>query len=287
MKIALFGGSGFVGSCLLKELEKRNFEILEISRLPISRNAIAADIFKREELDKITGLFDAVIICSSKLPISKYEAEDIHHFVDTNIVGINNILIWSKQRNVSKIIYCSTLSFLPSSSGFTDEVVLLDVGNHYMYKVSKAASEHFVMGFCGNEGIDFCVLRIASVYGVGMKKDILYNFTSKIKSGEKIVLQTSNVTADFIHVEDVVRVIIKCLEVEVKNQIINVASTDPIKLIELISLLGQLLNMKLPEVEVLSTKQIENKLYSVKKMNGLVGDTIPLSLGLQQLINSW
>lgn len=287
MRIALFGGSGFIGGSLLKALNELQINVLEISRSPITFNSISADISNSIELNRIEGVFDIVIICSSKLPQTYYTDNDLGDFVKTNITGINNILAWSKQRNVSKIVYCSTLSFLPHNTVSRDEIELLDVGSHYIYKVSKAAAEHFLIGFCKSEKIDFCVLRIASVYGIGMKKDILFAFTEKIRSGEKITLQNLNLTADFVHVDDVVKVIMQCLKNTVSNEIINVTSSKPIYLVDLIKLLAQILSRPSPEVSINSNQILERKIYSDQKMSKLVQDRIPLLAGLEQLLNSW
>lgn len=287
MRIALFGGSGFIGGSLLKALNELQIDVLEISRSPISSNSISADICSSIELSRIEGVFDIVIICSSKLPQTYYTDNDFDDFVKTNITGINNILAWSKQRNVSKIVFCSTLSFLPYNTASRDEIELVDVSSHYIYKVSKAAAEHFLIGFCKIEKIDFCVLRIASVYGVGMKRDILFAFTEKIRSGEKIILQNLNLTADFVHVDDVVKVILECLKNTVSNEIINVSSPEPIYLVDLIKLLARLLSRPSPEVSINSDQILARKIYSDRKMSKLVQDRIPLTTGLEQLLNSW
>jgi len=287
MKIALFGGSGFVGSNLLSTLQKKNYDVFEISRAPISDKSFRADISQWNELEKIDMQFDIVVICSSRLPQQEYNTKDLFDFVNINIIGVNNILLWSKERKVSKIIFSSTLSFLPCSDS-QDETELIDIGSHYMYKVSKASAEHFLIGFCKSEKIDFCSLRIASVYGVGMKKDILFNFTSKIIKGEKIFLENSNLTADFIHIDDVIKVIVKCIENSVPAQVLNVASGNPTSLIDLITLIGKLLNVSsLPEMIIKSSKPINQKRYSAQKMKKMVSDRVPLSEGLNELIKDW
>jgi nucleoside-diphosphate-sugar epimerase len=284
MKIALFGGSGFVGKRVLESLQENSFEVTEISRNPVSNRNYQADITQLNSLSVIEKNFDIVVICSSQLPQREYHEQDFSRFIDVNIKGICNILIWAGQSGVKKIIYCSTLSFLPTKS--EDESELMDTNSHYLYKISKAAAEHLVIGFCKQRNMEYSSLRIASVYGPGMKKDILHLFYQKIIQGEKIIIQNSTFAVDFIHVDDVAKAVVKSCQYPVKK-IINIGSGNLITLPDLIQLIAKLVNRQVPSMEILSREPIERRIYSANTVRSIIPEIRSLEAGLRDLISTW
>src|SRR5882672_10025395 len=152
---------GFVGKRTLEVLHNALLDVTEISRNPYSNKSLSADITQLDSLGAIEEKFDCVVICAAKLPQKDYTFQDLNDYVDVNVTGVNNILVWASQRNVSRIICCSTLSFLPAL-GTAREGELIDTGSHFAYKISKAAAEHFVIGFCNERNIQYGALRISS-----------------------------------------------------------------------------------------------------------------------------
>ena len=282
MRIILFGASGFIGKRVQYLLNVNNADYTSISRTVSGLHYQYADITKPETLERIEGEFDAAIICSSVLPRQSYNLNDLSEYVVSNVIGVNNILIWAKSRRIRKIIYCSSLSIVPAYS--SDENDLIDVSSHYIYKVSKASAEHFLIGFCKQEQIEYVCLRISSVYGFGMKKDVILTLIDKITLGEKITIHNVNRRSDFIHVSDVAKAIVGSLSSSISNEIINVASGYQIGIEELVKLLSSLMNKPMPALEIQSDLPVANKVYSTVKIKKLIGSQLDLKVGLMELI---
>ena len=284
MKIALFGGTGFIGKEIAELLRQYGHNYFEISRNATSKGSYKADITVNNSLNHIEEQADVAIICSSTLPKASYTDADVSLFVSVNITGIHNILKWSRERGVSRIIYCSTLSMVPASIKRPDEEELIDIGSHYLYKVTKSAGEHLVIGFCKLHHLQYFVLRIASVYGRGMKKDIIDLIAGKIKRAEKFVINDTAFTVDFIHVKEVAKTILACLSNANANRIINVASGKRVNLQELAEFISSILGKKV-DLEIKSGAIIPERNYSIESMKNLIGhDLISLEAGLKDLL---
>jgi nucleoside-diphosphate-sugar epimerase len=285
MRVALFGGTGFIGREVTIHLVQRGYSFFEVSRNAVSPGSVRADITDYATLSAITEKADVVIICASALPKPSYADHDLALFASVNIHGIHNILRWSAQRGVTRVIYCSTLSMVPLNEDTGDEKELIDTGSHYFYKATKAAGEAVLMGFCKSNKIDYCVLRIASVYGPGMKKDIIDLIASKIKNREKFIINNASIKVDFIHVTDVARVIVASMDAMQTNLIINVASGTRISLDQLAFEISKILKKKV-DVEIRSGSMITERKYSVNRMKSLLGDyhLVDLQVGLKELL---
>lgn len=284
MKIALFGGTGFVGRAVAASLKNANHNFFEVSRNATGHGSFNADISDYDSLDKIKEKAEVAIICSSQLPKTSYKYEDVATFVNVNILGVTNILRWSRERGVRKIIYCSTLSMVPAIQD--DETELIDSSSHYLYKITKSAGEHLVIGFCRQHDLNFLVLRISSVYGPGMKKDVVHTIISKIEKHENFVINNSNTSIDFVHVNDVAKTIVACLKTDYHNTIINVASCQQVKLAELVNIIGRLSGRKEIAIEVKSDQALPSKGYSNHKMMHMIKEVVPLEDGLKELLDS-
>lgn len=86
-----------------------------------------------------------------------------------------------------------------------------------VYAATKYAQEQLVRVVCDALGMDYVILRLQNVYGEGQSlrnpyTGILSIFSSRIRAGmELTVFEDGLETRDFIHVEDVVEVIARCL----------------------------------------------------------------------------
>ncbi len=87
-------------------------------------------------------------------------------------------------------------------------------------------SEQIVREFETIYGIPHIILRIFSCYGVGLKKQLLWDVCQKIGSNDLKLHGTGEETRDFIHATDVARLIALCIEMNIKNATMNVASGE-------------------------------------------------------------
>jgi dTDP-L-rhamnose 4-epimerase len=100
-----------------------------------------------------------------------------------------------------------------------------------IYAATKWAQEDIVRIACEALGLEFATLRFQNVYGEGQSlknpyTGILSIFSNRIRLEQEIALyEDGEESRDFIHVEDVVRALLRCVDIEqAPNMAINVGS---------------------------------------------------------------
>ena len=117
-KILVFGAAGFIGTYLIDELRKQNFEIVATDISPIGEQYyseqnipyVTLDITNMSDFDKLGKTpYDAVIHLAALQPAnystSNYSPQD---YININVNGTLNILEFCRINNVNKIIYASS-----------------------------------------------------------------------------------------------------------------------------------------------------------------------------------
>ena len=113
------------------------------------------------------------------------------------------------------------------------------------YAETKLRQEHIVKKINKELGINCIILRLQNVYGEGQSlinpyTGILSIFSNRILTNSNIeIFEDGQQTRDFVHVSDVVSIIKKIIDDEVKNklQIYNVGSGSSTKIIDVVETL--------------------------------------------------
>ena len=72
------------------------------------------------------------------------------------------------------------------------------------YGVNKRICEQLVAGYAGHFGVASSIVRYFSIYGPGLKKQILWDACNRLNADENQFFGTGRETRDFVHVEDAV-----------------------------------------------------------------------------------
>lgn len=120
------------------------------------------------------------------------------------------------------------------------------------YAETKLKQEHIVKKINKELGIDCIILRLQNVYGEGQSlinpyTGILSIFSNRILTSSRIeIFEDGQQTRDFVHVSDVVSIIKKIIDDEVKNKLLiyNVGSGSYTKIIDVVENLYEYLKKK-------------------------------------------
>jgi UDP-glucose 4-epimerase len=70
------------------------------------------------------------------------------------------------------------------------------------YGVNKRIAEQLILSHGANYGTAAAIVRLFSVYGCGLRKQLLWDACRKLSSGDFVFAGTGNETRDWLHVDD-------------------------------------------------------------------------------------
>ncbi len=93
------------------------------------------------------------------------------------------------------------------------------------YGVHKQIAEELCLSYSRHFGISVAIVRFFSVYGIGLRKQLLWDACKKLSRGPAIFCGTGNETRDWLHVEDASQLLLTVgLKVSSNRLIINGAT---------------------------------------------------------------
>jgi len=235
MRILVTGAAGYIGSVLVPELLKRNYEVIAIDNFMYNQASlldccfqekltiIRGDARDKELISKYLKNTDVIIplACLTGAPLC---SNDPIAARTTNLDAIEMIL--NLRSGNQRIIFPTTNSGygIGRKDKFCDENTPLNPVSLYGRLKVKAENAVLDTGNC-------ITLRLATVFGVSprMRLDLLVNdFTYRAANDRFIVLFEAHFTRNYIHLRDVARVFIYCWEnfEEMRDEPYNVGLSD-------------------------------------------------------------
>lgn len=234
LKILITGGAGYIGSLLTTKLleqghfvtviDKFNHNISSLNHLLINKNLnlIFNDCAHNNILKKYLRNKDYVIPLAALVGADLCE-KNKSEATRVNLTGIKKILKIRKKNQ--KIIFLNTNSGygLDKKYKIINENCTLAPTSHY--GKTKIAAENLI-----SKENNFVIFRLASVFGLSysFREDLLIHYFVKdaIKI-KKLEIYEPNYLRNFIHITDVVKAILFCIDnfEKLKNNIFNLGST--------------------------------------------------------------
>lgn len=143
----------------------------------------------------------------------RYSMQEPRKFLETNIIGFQNILELSKEFNVEHLVYASSSSVYGSNSKmpFSTE----HAANHpiSVYAMTKTSNELLAHVYSNLYGLPTTGLRYFTVYGPYGRPDMaMFKFTKKIVNEEAIDVYNHGIhKRDFTYISDIVSATISIL----------------------------------------------------------------------------
>lgn len=236
MKIALTGGTGFIGRHIIANLVTRGHQlrcwkrpqtdiptsyplfdpsVLETSTKADRNNAIDwvdGDLATCDSVEQLVDGCDAVVHNAFWRPGKRFQGEegDIAQFVSTNVIGTLKLIEAAKSAGVEKFVYVSSCSVHEKilSDRKLDEAHPLWPKSHY--GAHKAAIEKFVHSYGLGEGYGICAVRPTGVYGVHHVPSTSkwYDLIKAVASGETVDCQRGGKEVHASDVAESIRVLL-------------------------------------------------------------------------------
>lgn len=251
-KITIVGGSGFVGTNLCRQLKfnKTEFEIIDIkisNRFP--EYSKIADITDLDSLRRnISG--DIVV----HLAAVHSDNADKQAYIETNINGTQNIIKVCTEKNISRIIFASSVAVYGFADPGIDETGKISPFNEYGR--TKYVAEELLRTWYSQSDNTLVIVRPTVIFGEGNRGNV-YNLIKQISVGRFIMVGAGKNKKSLAYVKNVAAFLEYCIYSDVKYQLYNYVDTPDLTMNEFVKL-------------------IRNELHGVNK----IGIRLPFFIGL-------
>jgi UDP-glucose 4-epimerase len=248
--ILVFGAAGFVGTYLIDELIKQDYQILASDISDIGEYYyqeqnipyVAIDITNKNDFKKLENAqFDAIIHLAALQPANYSFDYSPGDYIKINVNGTLNILEYCRESKTKKIIYASSHR---NTSGLWHKNIPIKEedgraqqyeGEYSMFSISESAAQDCVEYYNANYDINGIIFRLPPVYGYGPHLEIFKN-GKPIRTGFQTFIENAmncrplevwgdaTVGRDIIYVKDVVSAFIKAIKKYNVSGLYNISS---------------------------------------------------------------
>ncbi len=265
MRILLTGAAGFIGFHTSRTLLERGSTVLgydninnyydpavKESRLEVLRSFdrfsfVRGNLEDNETLSSAWKKFnpDHVLHLAAQAGV-RYSIENPMAYINSNIVGYQNIIDLVKKYRPNNFVYASSSSVYGGNKKlpFSEDQ---DVSNPIsLYAASKIANELTAKCYGNLFEIPSTGLRFFTVYGPFSRPDMaMFKFAELMRKEQSIpVFNNGKMIRDFTYIEDIVAGISAALAKPEINQVYNLGKGRPNDLMEMIRLLENHLGIK-------------------------------------------
>lgn len=253
-KIILLGGSGFIGTELIKNFQKMNLEFKALTH----KNSLNSDVstFRGNILDKKN--LDAKIQSNNTvINLVGQSNGNLNDFINLNIFGALNLLNSCINKKNSRIILISSLNIygenMKKSSLETD---IPDPKTEY--GLVKLATEKIYEYFADKYNLNITILRLANIYGPTKKNGLITNLISAIFSNSQITLYNEgNQLRDYLYIDDAIDGLIRTIKKPLSGfNIFNISSQKKYSLNQMVKIVEEMSGKK---INVKFTKEIPDE----------------------------
>lgn len=208
-KILITGINGFIGSYCAKHFTSLGFEVFGIDVQGEGENFIQGEV-SSENLKKLNQKFDIIIHLVGSGTVGMAQKAPENEYMKS-VGSTHNILEYIKNYNQNaKLIYASSAAVY---GDMYDKKIKEDdeLNPISIYGKHKLEVEQLCKNYHNKFGLKINIIRFFSVYGQGLRKQLLWDFSNRFiqnKNAEKIdCFGTGNEMRDFVHISDAVQLI--------------------------------------------------------------------------------
>jgi UDP-glucose 4-epimerase len=190
MRIAVTGGSGFIGSRLVQMLLQEGYYVVVVDlNPPQSNQAVEVRIADVEDLqDTKAALRGIDVVYHLAGPVVDAMRRNPYRGYRLQLNGTLNVLEACRQNGVRKVILASSFYVY---DGLDPDMVVneqtpLDIRRMEAFGAAKLMSEAMTMEYSAKYGIQYVILRYGSAYGWGNWTNVVKTFLETALRGEPI-----------------------------------------------------------------------------------------------------
>lgn len=233
MKTLVIGGSGYLGSYVVKALLNKKYDVTVYDKT-FKHGIISEDKFIKGDINdfdytsNVIKGFDFVFLFAGVADIKEGNREPMKTF-NTNVMSLVNILESCTKNKIKRFIYASSI------------YVYSEIGS--FYKTSKQCAELIIETFSTSKGLNYSILRYGSLYGPGANDfNFIYNAVKQALIEKKITRKgDGSERRDYIHVSDAALATIKELHNKNNSEYLMLTGYQSMKVKNVLLLIKEIL----------------------------------------------
>lgn len=274
MKILVTGGSGFIGSAVVRFLiEHTEHEVVNVDRLTYAStegSVATAEMSNRYhfeqadicDLGHMTSLFathqpDAVMNLAAETHVDR-SIDGPGEFIRTNLVGTYTLLEVARNAGVDRFHHISTdevFGSLSASSPAFTELSMYDPRSPY--SASKAGSDHLVRAWGETYGLPVLLTNCSNNYGpFQFPEKLIPLVTIRSISGEPLPVYGSGVNVrDWLAVQDHARALVAVVERGRIGETYNIGGNEEHTTLEVVQAICDLVDELGPRIDNVDSRR--------------------------------
>lgn len=298
MRILVTGGSGFIGTYVVRNLKLAGYTVRVMDLMP--PRVAGVEYMMGSVLDPYTTAMavygcDKIVHLAALLGVKRTE-QKLLDCLDINIKGTIHVLDAALRERVGKVVMAS------SSEVYGEQVAqpTRESSPTYpksVYAVSKLTAEQYCRAYHEHYGLNYQTVRFFNVYGPGQVAEfVLPRFVKAVREGQApVVYGSGDQVRSFCHIRDVAEGIRLLLEADAEpGEVLNLGNdTEPIRMADLAWRVVQLANVGLePRFVSMDAsdrnagREIHARIPDLTKARQMLGyePTVRLDDGIKELL---
>lgn len=300
--VVVFGGSGFLGQRLCKELVTAGYSVRSVSRTGCPRGQaqpwwadvdwISADLGTETSAPAIAGAELIFNLASSTYPSTSNS--DVVFDLESNLVGSVRMFKTAVEREVRRVIFISsggTVYGVPQQNPIPETHPTNPICS---YGIQKLAIEKYLYLFRALQDLDSVVLRVSNIYGEFQNLErplgAVSHFSHRAVEGKPIeIWGDGSIRRDYIHVDDVVSALLRAMSYSGQDHIFNIGSGQSVSLNELLDFIRRRVEREIAVIyKPARSFDVKENVLDITRAAKELGwkPSIDLETGLDRIINS-
>lgn len=233
-RIGVIGGSGFIGSALVRVLQQADHEVAVIDRAPSEASPgtwIAADVRDRDALQGACRGCDVLYNLAAAHRDDVRPAELYHQ---VNVLGARHTCEVAEQLGIERLIFTSTVAVYGMHHGEVDETAATRPFNEYG-RTKLEAEQVFRAWAERADGRSLTIIRLTVVFGPDNRGNV-YTLFEQIARGRAVVVGDGRNRKSMAYVGNVAELLIHALTFGPGVHIFNYADKPDLDMNELTAL---------------------------------------------------
>ncbi|KWT65556.1 UDP-glucose 4-epimerase [Hyphomicrobium sulfonivorans] len=241
MKILITGGSGFIGTVLVRQLLAEGHDVIIYDKV---RSPAYPELTIVNDVRNAAGLVDACRGVDAVIHLAAEHADDVQPvslYYDVNVGGAENLARACDDAQVPHIIFTSTVAVYGLNAGIARETNAVAPFNDYGHSKWQA-EQIFAEWQSADTARRLTTIRPSVVFGEGNRGNV-YNLIRAIDGGRFMMVGRGTSRKSMAYVENVASFIASRLATGSGNEIFNYADTPDLTTAQLVEVVQRELGL--------------------------------------------